>query len=98
MVSSPGPLLLICLTAACGSDLTLPGSPEPAQLIVVSGGTQKIPGGRWTAEPLVVRVLDTDSRPLGGVPIVYRFADEVPGSAIDPGRVTSTPDGVASTL
>jgi hypothetical protein len=99
VISTRGTLVLTCLTAACGgSDLTLPGPLEPARLVVVSGGTQQILAGQWVVDPLVVQVKDANGGPLEGVPITYRFADEFPGSTINPNRVTSSRDGLAYAL
>jgi len=92
-------VVLTWLTAACGgSDLTLPGPLEPARLILVSGSTQQILAGQWVVDPLVVEVMDAKGGPLEGVPITYRFADEVRGSTIVPSRVITTPDGRGSAL
>src|SRR4051812_12935321 len=99
MLSTRWALVLTCLTAACGGgDLTLPGPLEPARLVVVSGSTQQILAGQWVVDPLVVQVRDANDRPLEGVPITYRFADEFPGSTINPSRVTSSHDGLAYAL
>ena len=89
---------LICLSTACGGDLTLPSPDQPAILLLVSGDPQEALTGRWAPQPLVVRVVDSESRPLAGVSIAYRFADEVPGSAIDPQLVESNAAGEASAV
>lgn len=53
------------LLPACGSDgLTLPDQTEPARVEAVSGSNQAGSTGTMLAEPLVVRVTDSEGRPV----------------------------------
>ena len=49
---------------ACGSDVTLPDQTEPAHIEAVSGTNQAGSTGTMLAEPLVVRVTDSEDRPV----------------------------------
>lgn len=93
---------LFCLVVAaaiigCGGDnLTLPGDGGPAALTAISGYDQAGTVGSRLDEPLVARVTDSDSRPLAGVAVVFRFQNDVPGAELDPAEVTTDAGGLAS--
>jgi hypothetical protein len=90
-------IVIAAVITACGGEpLTLPGESGPAALTAVSGYDQEGTVGSRLNEPLVAKVTDSDSRPLAGVPIVFRFQSEVPGAEVDPAQAETDAQGVAS--
>ncbi len=97
------PLLLaasaaVCtLCLACGGDnLALPDLTEPAQLITVSGTGQAGSVGTLLADPLVVRVLDSQDRPVPNVKVTFIPGSGAAGSTVQPDTVESDGDGRAA--
>jgi Bacterial Ig-like domain (group 3) len=95
------PCLSIALTGvsaavalACGgSDLTLPSEGRPASLAVVDGNNQTASGGQPLPNPLVVRVMDSDSRPVPQTRVA--FVVTAGGGTTDPDTATTGSDGRA---
>jgi hypothetical protein len=86
--------LLALATLACGDDLTLPGEGEPARISIARGDNQIDTVGRTLAESLVVKVTDSDSRPVEDVEVVF-----IPpaGSGVEPNDTILTgPNGEAA--
>jgi hypothetical protein len=75
--------VLLPLAACSGGDLLLPDR-TPAQLEVVSGDGQSAVAGSQVPNPLVVKVLDRDGRPVEGAIILFEFVDPPNGAAIAP--------------
>jgi len=67
------PLLLGVAVVACGGSLTLPSDGSTATLTVVSGDRQEGTVGSRLDQPLVVRLTDSRSQPVAGVPVVFSF-------------------------
>ena len=65
------PLLLGA--AACSSELTLPSDGSTATLTIVSGNRQVGTVGSRLDQPLVVRLTDSRSQPVVGIPVVFSF-------------------------
>jgi hypothetical protein len=100
---SRAPLLLpasaaVCaLCAACGGDnLALPDLTEPARLEAVSGTGQAGSVGTLLADPLVVRVLDSQDRPVPDVKVTFVPGSGAAGSTVQPDTVESDGDGRAA--
>jgi hypothetical protein len=92
-----GLLPFLLLSAGCGGgDLTLPGPGEPATLAIITGDGQRGAQGQPLTDPLVVEVLDRDRLPVAGTDVDFRFTDEVPGAAVDPGTTPTDGQGRAS--
>jgi hypothetical protein len=90
-------VLLALLSAACGgSDLTLPDAGDPATLTIVAGDGQQGSQGRPLSQPLVVKVQDGLGRPVAGANVAFRFTDNVPDAAVDPGAAPTDEQGEAS--
>lgn len=89
---------LISWVMGCsGNDLTLPGDGSPSALRAISGYDQEGTVGTELPEPLVARLTDGAARPLVGVPLEFRFRDDVPAARIEPSDVVATDDsGFAS--
>lgn len=88
---------LSVVLAACGGDnLSLPDLTEPAQLQAVSGTGQAGSVGALLADPLVVRVLDSEDRPVPRVRIAFVPGSGAAGSAVQPDTAESNDDGRAS--
>jgi hypothetical protein len=91
----PIALLLAALAvAACGGDITLPEEGEAASIEVVDGDQQVGPAGAVLAKQLVVRVEDTQGRPVPGQDVT--FVIESGGGSVAPGSVTTNSAGLAA--
>jgi alpha-tubulin suppressor-like RCC1 family protein len=64
---------------------------QPRALAVVAGEGQRGPGGAELSVPLVLRLVDEEERPVGGVPIVFEVIEG--GGVADPATDTTRPDG-----
>lgn len=85
------------LLAACGGDgLTLPDPGEPARIEAVSGSNQAGAVGSLLAEPLVVRVLDSDDQPVADRRVAFLLGSNADGGTLQPDTVTTDADGRAS--
>ncbi len=83
------------LALGCGGDdLTLPSDGRPAALTVVDGNNQTGSGGQLLADPLIVRAVDSDSRPVAQVRV--DFVATAGGGTTDPASATTDADGRAS--
>lgn len=89
---------IACSTmAACGGDgLTLPDPGEPARIEIVSGSNQAGAIGSLLAEPLVVRVLDSDNQPVASRQVAFLLASNAQGGVLQPDTVATDADGRAS--
>ena len=88
----------IASLAQCGgSDLMLPGSPDPgahpAAIAVVKGDAQSGTPGSVLRDSIVVEVTDSAEAPLEGQQV--EFAPDAPGAAVTPQTVTTGIDGMA---
>src|SRR4051812_36368463 len=91
------PLFLPIAIAACGgTDLTLPGPGDPATLAIVAGDGQRGPQGELVSDPLVVELRDGEGQPVPRREVAFRFLDEVPEAAVDPGDSATDGQGRAS--
>src|SRR4051812_17972223 len=89
-------LALISLAGACGgSDLMLPGSTTPANIIIFRGNNQQGAPGTMLAESLVVRVTDSTGAPLAGQQV--EFSPDASGAAVTSPAATTDADGLAGT-
>jgi adhesin/invasin len=85
------------LCSACGGDnLSLPDLTSPARLEAVSGTGQAGSIGTLLAEPLVVRVLDSEDHPVSNVKVTFTPGSGAAGSTVQPDTVESDGDGRAS--
>lgn len=83
--------------AACGGDgLTLPDPGEPARIEAVSGSNQAGAVGSMLAEPLVVRVLDSDNQPVASRQVAFLLGSNATGGTLQPDTVATDADGRAS--
>jgi PKD repeat protein len=84
-----------CLTAACGSDLVLPGSNPVLAIRVVDGdGQQGLVGEPLTA-PVVVEVTDGGGAPVEGVTVQFALTAAGDGGEITPSTASTDGDGRA---
>ena len=89
----PYRLFSIALAAAlsgCGGELTLPDDSSPAALRAWSGDGQRGTVGSKLDDPLVVKVTDANGGPISGVPVVFRFTDDVPDAQVDEEAITNS--------
>lgn len=83
--------------AACGGDgLTLPDPGEPARIEAVSGSNQAGAVGSLLAEPLVVRVFDSDDQPVADRQVAFLLGSNAEGGTLQPDTVTTDAGGLAS--
>ena len=85
------------LSQCGGSDLMLPGSPNPtanpAAIAIVKGNDQSGTPGTVLRDSIVVKVTDSADAPLEAQQV--EFASDAPGAAITPQTVTTGVDGMA---
>lgn len=100
----PTSILILCFTAACSGDLTLPGggpdgpgAPEPDQVRIVDGDNQQARTGELLNDPLVIQVVDTGQAPVPGTAIEFSFVGDPAGAVLDPAVTTTDSSGLAST-
>jgi hypothetical protein len=85
----------VVVYAGCGGDnLTLPSEGEPAH-ITVTGSGQSGRVGTQLAAPLVVKVTDTQDRPVAGATVNFTFDDATAGSTT-PSSPSTDANGEAS--
>ncbi|HEX2218694.1 MAG TPA: Ig-like domain-containing protein [Gemmatimonadales bacterium] len=90
----PVALFLAALTAACGGDVTLPEEGEAANLEIVDGDEQVGPAGAPLAQQVLVRVTDTQDRPVPNQEVA--FVIESGGGSVTPGTVATNSTGHAA--
>ena len=90
----PTALVLAALTASCGGDVTLPNPGEAADLRIFDGNEQVGPVGAALAEPVVVRVVDTEDEPVMNQQVTFVIASG--GGSVEPETATTDADGLAS--
>jgi hypothetical protein len=82
--------------AACGGgDLTLPEEQLPASITALAGGGQSGFPGAELPDPLVVRVDDSEGRPIPGVRVAFQPADRDAGGQTTPDTALTDADGEA---
>lgn len=81
------------LLAGCGKAVEAP--PVPASLVLVQGNLQSIQGGMELPNPVVVRLLDADGRPVEGIAV--GFSVQNGGGSVNPGSVVTDESGEART-
>ena len=84
---------LAALASSCGGDVTLPDEGEAAEIELIDGNEQVGPVGAALADPLVVRVTDTEGRPVPGREVTFVSSS---GGSLEPETVTTGTDGLAS--
>ncbi len=93
-----GVAALACPLGCSGGDLTLPGSAEPAAILVVSGDGQSARPGTLLDQPLTVQILDASSRPVQQATVEFSFVGDVPGASLDPASVLTDAEGHAAAV
>jgi len=87
---------VVGLLVACGgADLVLPGEGEPAAITVVQGDGQTGRVGVMLADPVVVRVTDSQGRPVLGARVAMVFTGDASGASVAPDTATTDADGRA---
>ena len=96
-------ILILCFTAACSGDLTLPGGgpdgpgvPEPDRVRIVDGDNQQARTGELLNDPLVIQVVDSGQAPIPGTAIEFSFVGDPAGAVLDPAVTTTDSSGLAS--
>ena len=89
-----GWLALVWLVCACGDDrITDPLAGIPASLEIVSGNEQEVVVGSELPQPLVVRVLDHEGRPIADQIINFRVLQG--GGSVFAGAALTNAQGIA---
>jgi adhesin/invasin len=86
-------ILLTTAMAACGGEVVVVQT--PGSLVMVQGNLQSVQGGQELANPIVVRLLDTEGKPIEKVAV--GFSVVVGGGAVNPGSVLTDENGEART-
>ena len=87
----------LSLLIGCGGDnLTLPSEGEPAKIEIQSGNDQHAPVSSQLA-PLVVRVTDTQNRPVEGATVNFVLDNAGGGGSLNPASAVTDTGGRAST-
>ena len=90
-------LLVPWLVAGCSGDtLTLPGSTTPTDVLAVSGNGQEAEPGAQLPDPLVVQVVDSGGRPIGGAEVAFALDGATDGT-LSPATVRTDSEGLAQT-
>jgi hypothetical protein len=90
-------LPIAVLAVACGGDdLTLPGTNDPASLLIVSGDSQQATVGEVAPQPLVVQLIDASQHPVPGATVIFRFSDDPPDAALEPSSPATDDQGLAA--
>ncbi|WP_420447780.1 hypothetical protein [Candidatus Palauibacter sp.] len=89
-------VLLGVMAAACGeADTVAPPETGPASIVVLTGADQRGVPARPPAEPIAVRVLDAEGRPVGGTTVT--FEPEPGHGSTDPASTATDANGEAAT-
>lgn len=90
-------LLATLLVAGCsaGDGLLLPGDGQPAIIRVVHGDGQSGRVGEELSDPVVIRVTDSQGRPMPGTDVAFELTDAGPGAEIEPATATTDAHGEA---
>lgn len=97
-IRSAGAAALVLVLGCSGGDLTLPSDGEPAALVVVSGDGQRAEAGTLLEDPLTVRLVDADSRPVRDAPVQFSFIGDLPGAGLSPTTVRTDEEGRAAAI
>ena len=85
--------VLTALAAGCGGGLVVPSEGAAAKIVIVKGDGQGAPVGAALPDSLVVRVTDSNDRPVQGQTVA--FAVTAGGGTLTPPSATTNADGVA---
>ncbi|HEU4883410.1 MAG TPA: Ig-like domain-containing protein [Longimicrobium sp.] len=92
MIASAAALLLGLLAAGCNGEV-VGGGQRPAALLVVSGDLQTGTAGQELAQPLVVKVVDENGKPVRGQLVNFRVT--AGGGSVFAGSAITNKDGIA---
>lgn len=87
------PLCLAVALLSCSKAVEAP--PVPAAIVLVQGNLQSVQGGLELPNPIVVRLLDAEGKPVAKNAI--GFSVVVGGGAVNPGSVLTDENGEAKT-
>lgn len=88
-------LLALALGACGGNDIVLPSEGVAASMTIVGGDKQNGSAGAPLADSLVVKVVDTKSRPVGDQTVVFQVLSG--GGQVVPDTAVTNESGLAST-
>jgi hypothetical protein len=89
-------LSLISGAACGGGDLVLPQDQSPAEIVVVDGNDQVGDVGTELTDPLVVRVVDAEGRPVREVGVAFELGDGADGGGLIPDTALTNANGLAT--
>jgi hypothetical protein len=87
-------LVAIALAACGGDDLVLPEDGVPTSITAVSGNNQSGTVRSELSDPITIRVVDTQGRPVGGQQVTFTVVTG--GGEVEPVTVTTNASGEAS--
>jgi hypothetical protein len=89
--------LFLASGVACGGgDLVLPEDQSPAEIVIVDGNEQAGAVGTELDEPLVVRVVDAQDRPVPQVSVAFELGAGADGGDVSPDTALTDAEGLAS--
>ncbi|HEX5872676.1 MAG TPA: Ig-like domain-containing protein, partial [Longimicrobium sp.] len=91
-IASAGALLLGLLAAGCTGEL-VGGGHAPASMDIVSGNDQQATVGQELPQPLVVKVVDEQGRPVRNQLVNFRVT--AGGGSVFAGSALTNRDGIA---
>ncbi len=97
MVPALAASLSLATGIACGGDdLVLPVDQSPAEILIFEGNEQAGAIGTELDDPLVVRVVDAEDRPVAGVRVAFVLGARADGGDVTPDTAVTNADGLAS--
>lgn len=80
----------------CSDGVTVPSEGRPSDITVVAGNGQQGVVGQQLSDALVIRLTDSQDRPVQGQRILFKVVAGGAGAALVPDTVVTDADGVAS--
>src|SRR5215210_4792673 len=80
----------LLLVFACGGDnLTLPSEGQPARIAIIDGSGQQGPVNSELGQQLLVKVTDTQGRPVPGATVEFVVQEDRGGGTVIPAAPTT---------
>ncbi len=86
-------LLALAAVLACGKPVAV--EPGPGSISLVQGDQQSAQGGQDLPNPIVIRIMDTDGKPLATYPVGFSVARG--GGSVNPASVVTDENGEVKT-
>lgn len=87
------PLVAVAFLGSCGKEAVVVQT--PGSITLVQGNLQSIQGGQELPNPIIVRLLDTDGKPIAKTAVGFSVVNG--GGAVTPGSALTDENGEAKT-